>query len=325
MAKRALLIGINTFEFAHWPSLKKAEADAHAVAALMRDPTIGDYDEVTVMGHKPDHTRTELARAIYRLFADATRDDTVLLFIASHGEFDQETQGYHIIVRETDDFAFAATGISAQFIRDRMKASRAERQFVILDTCHSGAFFEGPGARGTDNQAILPLELKEAVSGTGRVVIPSCEAHQLSYENEDGFELSNFTHHLVEGIRTGNADTSKDGWVDVEELIAYVERKLDASKMKPKYWIAEGQPQGKLLLAKNPALLQQKRLTQSVLQAVDQLERPVRKAHIVTYLQDEFEAERIEAKLQELIAQGFVEPWFGLDNHVLTPKGRNAL
>ncbi len=325
MAKRALLIGCNTFEYSHWPSLKKAEADAQAVAELLNDPAIGDYDEVTVMGHDPQHTRTEIARAIYGLFADATRDDTVLLFIASHGELDQETQGYHIIVRETDDFAFAATGISAQFIRDRMKASRAERQFVILDCCHSGAFYEGPGARGTESQAILPHELKDAVSGTGRVVIPSCEAHQLSYENEDAFELSNFTYHLVEGIRTGNADTSKDGWVDVEELIAYVERKLDTSKMKPKYWVAEGQPQGKLLLAKNPALLQQKRLTQSVLQAVDQLKRPVREAHVVTYLTREFEAEHVKAKLDELIAQGYVEKWYGGDNHYLTPKGRTAL
>ena len=69
---------------------------------------------------------------------------------------------------------------------------------------------------------------------------------------QEGFDLSVYTHYLVEGIRTGGADRDDDGFISVEELHDYANSKVKeaAPAMTPEFYpVKEGY---KILLAKSP-------------------------------------------------------------------------
>ncbi|AUB42586.1 Serine/threonine protein kinase [Nostoc flagelliforme CCNUN1] len=126
-----------------------------------------------------------------------------------------------------------------------MSNSRSKRQVVILDCCFSGAFAEGMKAKADDS-----VPVKQQLGGEGRAVLTSSTSTQYSFEHE-GFDLSVYTHFLVEGLKTGIADRDEDGAVSVDELHEYASEKVQETapgKMKPKIYVVE---EGfKILLAK---------------------------------------------------------------------------
>ncbi|MBD2472245.1 GUN4 domain-containing protein [Nostoc sp. FACHB-145] len=117
-----------------------------------------------------------------------------------------------------------------------MENSRSRQQVIILDCCFSGAFATGMSAKDDDNLDIKKqlVETNKPEEVQGRVVITSSTATQYSFEQQ-GSELSIYTHYLVEGIEKGTADTDNDGVISVDELHEYARKKVQeaASAMKP--------------------------------------------------------------------------------------------
>jgi Ca2+-binding EF-hand superfamily protein len=127
-----------------------------------------------------------------------------------------------------------------------MSNCRSKRQVVILDCCFSGAFAEGLLAK--DDAGV---DVKNQLGGEGRAVLTSSTSTQYSFEQQ-GSDLSIYTHYLVEGISTGVADQDQDGMVSVDELHEYAKGKVQeaAPAMKPEiYAVKEGY---KILLTKAP-------------------------------------------------------------------------
>ena len=62
-----------------------------------------------------------------------------------------------------------------------------------------------------------------------------------------------FTAALVQGLRTGDADTDHDGHVSVDDAYAYVFDQVQAAgaAQTPQRWLYGAE--GKILLARNPA------------------------------------------------------------------------
>src|SRR5512140_812017 len=79
----ALLVGIQKFDDPRWRALRFPEADARALAAVLRDPARGGFDEVEVVA--PDATRDQLLAALARLGRlDRDERDTVVGYFSSH-------------------------------------------------------------------------------------------------------------------------------------------------------------------------------------------------------------------------------------------------
>lgn len=118
-----------------------------------------------------------------------------------------------------------------------MSNCRSKRQVVILDCCFSGAFAEGLLAKDDGG-----VDVKNQLGGEGRAVLTSSTSTQYSFEQQ-GSDLSIYTHYLIEGISTGVADQDKDGMVSVDELHEYATAKVQeaAPAMKPEiYAVKEG-------------------------------------------------------------------------------------
>ncbi len=127
-----------------------------------------------------------------------------------------------------------------------MSRSRSKRQVVILDSCFSGAFAEGLSAKddGTVN-------IREQLGGEGRAVLTSSSSTQYSFEQE-GSDLSIYTHYLIEGITTGAADRDDDGFVSIGELHEYASGKVREIQPTMKPEIHPGKEGYTIRLAKVP-------------------------------------------------------------------------
>ena len=109
--------------------------------------------------------------------------------------------------------------------------SRARSIVLILDCCYSGAFGKGLAPKSAPT-----VDVEQRFEGRGRVTLSASTEPQYAFEAADPAtgmdELgaaapgSLFTHFLVEGLATGDADTDGDGSISVDELYDYVRQRM---------------------------------------------------------------------------------------------------
>ncbi len=246
--KLALIIGNSEYEDTKLLRLKTPGVDVSNLAELLRAPDIGGFNEVTPLINQ---TSAMIRRAIARLFAEKSPEDLLLLFFSGHGIRD-DNGDLHLAVRDTESNLLSATAIPAAFITAEMDRSRSRRQILILDCCHSGAF-----ARGTKGTSGLSVGTAAAFQGTGygRVVLTASDSTQYAWEGDQVIgqaENSVFTHYLVQGLKTGKADTDADGRITLDELYDYVYEQVvnKTPKQTPGKWAYK--QQGEIVIARNP-------------------------------------------------------------------------
>jgi hypothetical protein len=94
------------------------------------------------------------------------------------------------------------------------------------------------------------VNVQEQLGGKGRAILTSSTSTQFSFEQQ-GSSLSVYTRYLVEGIKTGAADTDGDGCISIDELHEYASNKVQevSPTMTPEFYpVKEGH---KIILAKS--------------------------------------------------------------------------
>ncbi len=223
--RMALLIATDTYTDPTFSKLDAPKADAEALGSVLRDRRIGNYD-VHTLHNARSH---EISKAIDALFADAGRDDQLLLYISGHGVKDDAGR-LHFITSDSDSRLLASTAVSAVFVRDQMDHTKSRRVIVLLDCCYAGAF-----PPGTRHRTGCRVEFPQ-LNSRGRAVITSSSELEYAYEASTNAAAtitgqsspSVFTGALVHGLRTGDADLDGDGLIEVNELYDYVYQQVRA-------------------------------------------------------------------------------------------------
>ena len=217
MSKIALLIGVSDYASGLKP-LPAAERDVAALQEVLQHLEIGEFDEVTVLKNP---TLLKMRQAISKLYGNRDTEDLVLLYFSGHGLTDMSGKFFLTNCEtENQDGLDKATALEASFIHDLMENCDSERQIIILDCCHSGAFPTGMTARSSGT-----IDFRKQLGGKGRVILTSSAATEYSFERQ-GEELAVYTRYLVEGIKTGAADLDEDGFISVNELHDYVKNQI---------------------------------------------------------------------------------------------------
>lgn len=243
----ALIIGNSTYSEKALPSLNSSEIDGKLFSDILRDPKIGAFSQVTTLINKDSHT---VLKAIEDFFQNRQKEDLLLLYFSGHGVKNKLGQLF-LATQNTDINFIRSTGVSSNFIKENMDSSSSQRQILILDCCYSGAIVTGAKSKNIIGQSANSISAFQS-SGFGRVIIAASEAMQLAFDGEgtEGHpENSLFTKHLIEGLKTGQADTDNDGLVDVEELYQYAYNNV-VPKQTPNISVAS--KQGKLYISINP-------------------------------------------------------------------------
>ncbi len=240
----ALLIGISNYTSDLNP-LPSAVRDVEALRQVLIDPDIGGFldSDVTVL---MDAKKGAIETAIHQLFSNRKKDDLLLFYFSGHGVVDSRGD-FYLTSLSTRKNALRPTAVSSGYVHRAINDSRSRHQVVVLDCCFSGAFSKGMLAKSIDTVNVLPK-----LGGEGRAIMTASESSQYTFEQE-GFDLSLYTHFFVEGLRTGIADLDEDGYVSVGELHEYVQDKLRIANdhMSPSFYpVKEGY---RIVLAKAKA------------------------------------------------------------------------
>jgi chaperonin GroEL len=250
MAAYALLVCISQFTDPRLAKLNAPRGDVEALAQVLQDPLRGGFDNVaTCIDQDAQTIRDQLAA----LLDDRNPDDMVLLYYSGHGIM---TKGQRLFLA-TGQTTFdrpQARSLSALEMRDMLEQSRAGKQVVILDCCHSGAFVDG--AKG------VAQTITDDTFGTdnaeGQYVLTATDALQFAYdmsgtlrESTAPAALSRFTGWLVDAIGKGQAAPDSDR-ITLDAVFDYLSRRarVEAAGMTPKRFVKRNS--GEMIIARNP-------------------------------------------------------------------------
>ncbi len=249
MKKLALLIGVSEYQPGLNP-LPGSVLDVDALREVLVHPEMGGFAETDVITLK-NPQRQEMEDAIYQLFANRSRDDLLLFYFSGHGVRDERGQLYlaNCNTRKDNGQLVDSTAVAATYLQNKINSSKSQRQVIILDCCFSGAIAQGMTIK--DDSVV---DVNAYLGGKGRAILTSSTATEYSFGSDSSEEigLSVYTRYLIEGIKTGAADTDDDGYIGVDELHEYAARcvKEAAPAMTPKFYpMEEGY---KIILAKSP-------------------------------------------------------------------------
>ena len=247
-ARLALVVATGTYTDPGLRRLRAPARDAADLAQVLADPGIGGFAVTTVI----DQPAQQIRLAVEDFLDGRGTGDLLLVYLSCHGLLDARRRLY-FAATDTRKDRLGSTGVESAWVLDQLEHCRARRQVLILDSCFSGAF-----AHGAKGEADLGLQDRFLGQGRGRVVLTASTATEYSFEGDPTDAAitpagSVFTAALVQGLRTGAADTDHDGHVSVDDAYAYVFDQVQAAgaAQTPQRWLygAEGQ----ILLARSPA------------------------------------------------------------------------
>ncbi|WP_327434763.1 caspase family protein [Streptomyces sp. NBC_01236] len=225
-SRHALIIANDRYADQGLKKLRAPAQDAAALERVLHDPQIGDFEVEVVHNASADLMR----RRIQGFFNDRSRADTLLLHFSCHG-LKSESGELYFAASDTEPPLLAATAVASQFVRGCMSGTRAGRTVLFLDCCYGGAFSRGSSSvRASGEVNVLESFAKdEPASGRGWAVITASDSMEYSFEGNQLTENSAprpsvFTHAVVEGLETGEADLDADGKVSLDDLYEYVYR-----------------------------------------------------------------------------------------------------
>ncbi|MFC9679588.1 caspase domain-containing protein [Streptomyces sp. NPDC056948] len=225
-SRHALIIANDRYEDQGLKKLKAPAQDAAALERVLHDPQIGDFEVEVVHNASADLMR----RRIQGFFNERGRADTLLLHFSCHG-IKSEAGELYLAASDTEPPLLAATAVPSQFVRSCMYGTRAGRTVLFLDCCYGGAFSRGStSVRASGEINVLESFAKgEPATGRGWAVITASDSMEYAFEGgklaeNSGPRPSLFTHAVVEGLETGEADLDADGKVSLDDLYEYVYR-----------------------------------------------------------------------------------------------------
>jgi hypothetical protein len=304
--RKALIVASSDYDDPKLKRLRAPGREAEDLAGLLRDRSIGEFSEVSVLTNEPEY---KLRRAVGAFFNQAHRDDFLMLHLACHGVKDDDGNLY-FAASDTDIADLHSTAIPDSFVRNAMDRSRSRQIVLMLDCCYSGAFGKGMAHRGGGGMQVM-----ERFHGQGRAVLTASDSMEYAWEGEeldDQSVASLFTGALVRGLSTGEADLDGDGYVSIEELYDYIEDRVK-DKQRPRRQIDLA---GSLYIARNPQAAEHGTLPDNVLtltrhpfadvrlSAIDHLARYAEGTHLGLAAAAERELGRLAADDSKQVSAG---------------------
>ncbi|MEV0568379.1 ATP-binding protein [Dactylosporangium sp. NPDC050588] len=243
----ALVIATATYADPALSQLRAPAHDAAGLAEVLADPAIGGFAVTSLI----DRTAHDIRVEVEGFLAGRDPDDLLVVYLSCHGVRDRRGRLY-FAATDSRTTHLGSTGVESRWLLEQLDECRA-RQVVILDCCFSGAFSDG--AKG-EPEVNLERHLIGS-SGRGRAVLTASRAGEYSFEGEvlPGALVAGsvFTTGMIEGLRSGDADTDRDGYISVDDAYAYAfdHVRRQRAAQTPQRWIYGGE--GKIWLARSLA------------------------------------------------------------------------
>lgn len=229
--KYAVVIGISKYQHqgAGLTNLRYADRDGQDFLAFLKSPLGGGFRKENIQALFNEEATTENIRtALFTFLAKPGKEDTVVLYIASHGDKDpNDERNLYLLTYDTDPQNMGGTGFPMWELQEVFqRVLKSDRVITFADSCHSfGISGQRTDLSLKDNNLINQYFAKSA-STPERAVITASDISEESQENERwGGGHGVFTYYLLKGLH-GAADANHDGTVTTGELFNYVRRQV---------------------------------------------------------------------------------------------------
>ena len=208
----AVVIGVSEFWNKDY-NLKYAESDAGKFYKFLKSEKGGTIPDSKVRFLSNSQAkRAQVISALTNLLGKTTKDDTVEIYIATHGLMDTRGNLYYLC-HDTDIDNLRGTGLSDKEFTDILNENvKAGKVIIYLDVCHAGrsGLSRRYAKRGIEihevNERISNLASALSKSSNGVVTFSASSASGASLEDSK-FGGGVFTHCLIKGL-TGDANSS---------------------------------------------------------------------------------------------------------------------
>jgi len=239
----AVVVGISRFAE---PSLdlEYAASDAKSFYNFLRSEAGGGLVENRVrLLTDAQANRAAIIKALTKFLGKAGPDDTVEIYLATHGLVDAGDGILYYLSHNSDIDNLLGTAFSTSDFEKIVKNNiRAGKVIIYLDACHSGlsglskSMYARRGVGVLEvNQKINSLAAQLSKSATGVTTFSASSASGYSLEDAK-WDGGVFTYHLLKGLR-GAANEDHNEWVTISELENYLTRQIlidTDGKQKPK-------------------------------------------------------------------------------------------
>ncbi|MBK6572196.1 MAG: caspase family protein [Saprospiraceae bacterium] len=263
----ALVIGISEYKDEDFTDLKFAHRDAELFADFLYSPAGGSVpkSQVKLLVNK-QATVSNIYLAKRWLETEAKKNDLVYFYFAGHGDVEGSIYklGY-LLAYDTPFGNYLNNAVRIEdfnIMANTLSVEKNANVILITDACRSGKL------AGSDNRgkALIGEQLNKVEKNEIRMA--SCEADQDSEENEVwGNGRGAFSYFLLNGLKGLADDGEKDGVITLQELSAYLAKKVpdEVSKItqKDQNPVSLGKP-NKLMAIVNDSILKSL-ATQSVI------------------------------------------------------------
>jgi len=221
----AVLIGINNFDDKEWTQLSYAEKDADDLASVLNDHRYGQFDKVITLTGRDGTAKEQVLKSVKELSKyNLSKDDTVVLYISSHGTIARTEDGnlhQYVVTRDTRFGNIPATAIDLDQLKDSFNQLRSRKKVMIFAFCHSG---QGKSQLSDSMSSELkviksPFFVKPIETASEATIVLAASAWGETAREDHRLKNDIYTHFLIEGIKKN--DRNDDGAVTITEVHDY--------------------------------------------------------------------------------------------------------
>lgn len=202
-------VGVDRFRSGARDSLKYAAKDARELATFLAARAarieLGKLTDVIALLDRRA-TKAGITAALESVARRAGPQDALVLFVATHGLLDEA--GYFLLTHDFEGPESPHGILGAGEIIDLLKRVPAQRQLLILDTCHAGGM--NPNLDGLYDARITVF-----ARNAGLHVFASSGSLEEALDDVGGNGL--LTSALLSGLKAPDADANDDGHLAVSE------------------------------------------------------------------------------------------------------------
>ncbi len=208
-----LAIGVNEFDDPVY-NLTYSLSDAEAVVSLIEDKAKGLYSEVRTRLLK-NPRKQDVIDAFREFSKEMTQYDAFIFYAATHGEATDDR--YWLITSDFRGELSERGALTSDEIMELMKKLPAQRQVMILDTCHAGA---------VDWTFLDLYEVRMTAFSLGSGMHVLSAASSFEFAKEGYHDHGYFTYFVLKALE-GEADINNDKVITVVEMGPWVKREVE--------------------------------------------------------------------------------------------------
>jgi formylglycine-generating enzyme required for sulfatase activity/uncharacterized caspase-like protein len=228
MANKALVIGINHYEYLH--PLQFAQQDAQSICDWLRQEANCTPDEVflfcddspPIRGKSTRPTRNNLMRVLDQMFAKPQLGDgdNFWFFFSGHGKIYEDRD--YLMLADSYPENISESAIAINYVTERLRRCGADNIILLLDACRNQGEKAGEG---------IGRQTEDKVREKGMISIFSCSPGEFFYEIE-ALQQGSFTYALKEGLR--QSATVKRLDEHLLERVAQLNRQYQKGQQTPR-------------------------------------------------------------------------------------------